>query len=96
MPVEWVRGLMEEEPPEDEGVDLTVHDVAALLDRAPSTIRTWCGAGRFPGAYRLQGREWRIPRADLRGLRDPMEGDSSGDGGPVDLGAWRTVHGAGR
>ena len=31
----------------------------------PSTVRGWCEAGRFPGAYKLHDREWRIPAAAL-------------------------------
>lgn len=45
--------------------DLTVPDVAARFDKAPTTIRDWCRQGRFPEAYRLRGREWRIPPADV-------------------------------
>jgi hypothetical protein len=41
----------------------TVEDLAARYGRAPSTVRGWCEAGRFPGAYKLHDREWRIPTA---------------------------------
>lgn len=71
VPVDWVRGLLDETP---DDADPTVEDVAEVLGRAPSTIRGWCRAGRLTGAYRLRGREWRIPRAALRSLRE---------GGPV-------------
>ena len=43
--------------------DLTVPDVAERFDKAESTVRDWCRAGRFDGAYRLNDREWRIPPA---------------------------------
>lgn len=43
--------------------DLTVSDVAERFDKAETTVRDWCRAGRFEGAYLLNGREWRIPPA---------------------------------
>src|SRR5690349_10092673 len=46
-------------------VDATVDQIAARFGRAASTIRGWCEAGRFPGAYKLHDREWRIPAAAL-------------------------------
>jgi excisionase family DNA binding protein len=45
--------------------DLTVEDVGRELNRAPSTIRGWLGSGSLRG-YRLNGREWRIPRQALK------------------------------
>jgi excisionase family DNA binding protein len=45
--------------------DLTADEVAREFGRSASTVRGWLGEGRFPGAYRLNGREWRIPRADV-------------------------------
>ena len=41
--------------------DLTVPQLAARLGRKPVTIRGWCEHGRFVGAYKLNGRDWRIP-----------------------------------
>ena len=46
--------------------DFTVDDVAELLGRTPACVRGWCRAHRVPGAFRLNGREWRIPKAGLR------------------------------
>ena len=51
------------------GVDFTVAQVAEMLSRGESTIRTWIGEGHFPNAYRLRGREWRIPMSDLAALQ---------------------------
>lgn len=45
-------------------VDLTVDEVAALLNRAASTVRSWCHSGKLK-AYRLNGREYRITHAAL-------------------------------
>jgi len=32
-------------------------------------LRGWCEAGRFPGAYKLHDREWRIPLAAIEAFR---------------------------
>jgi excisionase family DNA binding protein len=76
--------------------DLTVEELAAELRRGPSTVRGWLGAGEFPGAYRMNGREWRIPRGDVAAYLDrqrpvpvvesasPVRSKKS-----VDLGSWR-------
>ncbi|MHB1194787.1 MAG: helix-turn-helix domain-containing protein [Longimicrobiales bacterium] len=78
VPVAWVRPLLQREGScdSDDGLGLTVAEVANRATRAPSTIRTWCAEGRLPGARRLRGREWRIPAAALRAL---LETDSPGD-----------------
>lgn len=93
LPVEVIRGWLDEDA--GEGMDLTIEEVGRLAGRAPSTVRTWCGQGRLPGAYRLQGREWRIPRTAIAALRGIAHAPSHGaDNG--DLGAWRRVQGGGR
>ncbi len=50
------------------GVDSAVHEglltvthVAAQLHRSLSTVRAWCAAGRFITAFKLSGRDWRVP-----------------------------------
>ncbi len=75
-------------PPNQQPTDqevLTVEEVAEILKRAPSTIRTWLGKGMIPGALKL-GREWRVPRTaldrfletqatvTLKGIPQPVEG----------------------
>ena len=87
LPVDTLRAWLEEDAAGPDTVDPTAADVASLLRRAPSTIRTWCAQGRLPGAYRCRGREWRVPRSALRALRrnhELVDRDT-----PVDLGAWR-------
>lgn len=82
-------------------VDLRVEAVAAALGLAPSTIRGMCAAGRFPGAYRREGREWRIPRAAITAYQTseaalhqaPPAGTSPHR--PKRLDAWRSVAGQG-
>jgi len=93
VPVRWLRERLADAGDRDDRLaDLTVEEVAEELGRAPSTIRGWCGAERFLGAYRLRGREWRVPRESVRRMLDQER-----DGGPteerdpetVDLGTWR-------
>lgn len=74
-------------------VDLTIAEVAALFNRAPSTIRGWCESKLLPGAYRNRGREWRIPRAAVRAYQ---EQERQRPGGPASRSASsRTGAGAG-
>lgn len=80
LPVDVLREWLDEEPGKTEQpgqdeplVDLTVQDVADLLDRSASTVRWWCQDGTLSGAYKLRSREWRIPRQALRDLRNGQE-----------------------
>lgn len=88
VPRAWLTAALE---PPATVADRTVEQVAAALHRGPSTVRGWCSAGRFPGAYRLAHREWRIPPAALAAFlrgQAPAGATRSG-GGELDLGAWR-------
>lgn len=80
-------------------VDLTVDQVAERFQRGASTVRTWLGEGRFPNAYRLLGREWRIPRSDVEAMQlaeaarfraqsKPVQSRESHEDTP-DLSSWR-------
>ena len=51
--------------PDDLVVDLTVGEVGEALGRSASTVRGWCARGELPGSYRLNGREWRVPKASI-------------------------------
>ena len=64
VPVRWVRGLLGECLVADVIVDLTLQQVAEKVGRASSTVRGWCASGELR-AYRLNGREWRVPLAAL-------------------------------
>lgn len=77
VPVSWIAELLddcggtEEEYVPAQFDDLSVEEAAALVRRAPSTVRTWLTSGEgVPGAYKLKGREWRIPRAAFRRYLD--------------------------
>lgn len=72
--------------------DLTVEEVATEVRRAPSTVRGWLIAGELHG-YKLNGRDWRVPRPALRAYLDHQVELPSHDGvaPAVNLGAWRQV-----
>ena len=69
--------------------EFTVGELANRFHRSASTIRGWCEHARFEGAYKLNGRDWRIPQTALDAFlaqqrRQPPE--------PVTrLSAWRVV-----
>lgn len=76
--------------------DLTLQQVAEATGRAVSTVRTWCNSGRLPGCYRLNGRDWRVPRAALEALRNGKpEPAADRPSRPADLAAWRSERAAG-
>lgn len=65
--------------------DLTIAEVAAFFHRSASTVRGWCEHGCFEGAYKLNGRDWRVPRASVETFLGKQRGDSS----DAKLGTWR-------
>lgn len=80
-------------------VDYTVAQVAQRFNRGASTIRTWCETDALPGAYRLNGREWRIPPAAIEAMQDRQREQhiaprARTTARVADLGAWRK-HSAG-
>jgi len=68
--------------------DLTVAELAARFHRSASTVRDWCEHGRFKGAYKLNGRDWRIPVTALDGFLAEQRGEKTP---AAQLGAWRAV-----
>jgi hypothetical protein len=86
--------------------DLTVENLAIRFGRSRSTVRTWLEQRRFPGAYRLRGREWRVPAVALTAFEATERGRAPGSQAPgplpttrpttrpktaVDLGRWRRL-----
>jgi hypothetical protein len=67
---EHVLALLGEATPAQTGVGLETEfcckAVGEILGRHDSTIRSMCYRGEFPGAYRQNGREWRIPTSAIR------------------------------
>lgn len=75
----WLSDLPEEADDNRFG-DLTVPELAAELDRAESTVRGWLNAGDIPQAYKLNGREWRVPRTAVRDFLDRQRDEDEGPG----------------
>jgi hypothetical protein len=73
--------------------DLTVADLCTRFSRKPSAVRAWLERGDFPGAYRLNGREWRVPPAAVEAFEAAQRGAAPGGTGESgkDLGAWRRM-----
>lgn len=59
-------------------IDLTVEEVAALLHKKPPTVRAYCGARLLPGAYRLNGKQWRIPRTAIEAFQHRQQKEYDG------------------
>jgi excisionase family DNA binding protein len=105
LPVRWVRAQLAAEgdagaqqgteTPLTGTLDLTVSELATRLGKGASTVRTWLLRGELPGAYRMHGREWRIPvnaieamqRAQAKRHRDTATSTLSNDA--TDLSEWR-------
>ena len=50
-------------------------------------MRAWVERGDFPGAYKLHGKEWRVPVSSLEAFQNRQRGAKSDAG----LSAWRRV-----
>jgi hypothetical protein len=64
----------------------TVGELGVQFHRSPSTIRGWLEVGRFPGAYKLRGRDWRVPVAAVEAF---VAAEQKSRGRTADLGSWR-------
>jgi len=75
-------------------VDLTIRDLAHLFGKKSSTVRAWVERGDFPGAYKLHGKEWRIPASSVEAFQDRQR-DAARRGrhavSPSGLSEWRQV-----
>lgn len=87
VPREWLLSLLQGAESGD-GPDYDVSALAELFGRSESTVRTWCERGEFPGAYRLNGKGWRVPRVAVTVFRE-RQAQPKPEGGAVDLGDWR-------
>jgi excisionase family DNA binding protein len=107
VPVRWLAELVDADvvdaapgasgSPDAPAVDLTVVEVAEMFGRSTSTVRGWLASDALPGAYRLHGREWRVPRSAIEAMQaaqrkaqqraqTPARATRTGT---TDLGAWR-------
>lgn len=76
-------------------------DLTAPFGKRPSTVRGWLEAGRFPGAYKLNGKQWRAPQSAVEGFQ-ALEREQGGNGtrslllqrGRASLGDYRKVRSA--
>ncbi len=105
IPVRWIGELLDQSAVSVESdsmgndsdpimPDLTVDDIMRATNRGRSTVIGWIHRGDFPGAHKLNGREWRIPRADWKAFLDRKRRGLLPKpilpGGPrADLGRWR-------
>ena len=99
---DWLRAQLEavREIHEAPLAHLTVKQLAEETGRSVSTVRGWLAEQLIPGAYKLRGREWRVPRAGLREFLEhqartkrevrPALGRKGGAG----LGSWRKLRGS--
>ena len=101
VPAEEVLERLPAMTAEGKGVDplaaLDVDAAGEVLGRSASTVRDYCRRELLPGAFRQQGREWRIPpdaiRAfqteEARGEARQMNGAGKRHQDDTDLSAWR-------
>ena len=81
----------------DRSPDQTVAAVAALFDRAPSTVRGWIREGRLE-AY-MFGREYRVTPEALAVFEETVRAEGADEVealrcSVIDLGTWRSVYDA--
>jgi hypothetical protein len=61
---------------------LTVAQLAERLHRSPSTVRGWCEQSRFSGAFKLNGKDWRVPITALAAFLDGQRPETSREDAP--------------
>ncbi len=96
VPRDWVLARLPEDtqgvppavtPALPRRVDLTIRDLAQLFGKQPSTVRSWVERGDFPGAYKLHGKEWRVPVSAVDSFQNRQRRAKS----DTRLSAWRRV-----
>src|SRR5438093_2131027 len=70
-------------------VDVTIRGLAQLFGKQPSTVRAWVERGDFTGAYKLHGKEWRVPVSAVEAFQNGERRRTAKSESP--LSAWRTV-----
>src|SRR2546425_6358904 len=74
-------------------VGLTIRGLAQLFGKQPSTVRAWVERGDFTGAYKLHGKEWRVPISSVEAFQDRQRRRAKSE---PRLSAWRSVKPANR
>jgi hypothetical protein len=94
VPVRWLREVLEGAPESPDVMmapDLSAAAFAQRFGRSASTVRLWCESGKVPGAWKLNGKEWRIPVAAIEQFRQMQGAPAPNAVRPSngDLGDWR-------
>lgn len=90
VPRDWVLEKLDpggDSPILATAIDLTIPALAELFGKRPSTVRAWVERGDFPGAYKLHGKEWRVPVSVVETFQDRQRRQTS----RAQLSAWRRV-----
>lgn len=105
LPARWILEQLAEEPLQTSGNeaaaplarDLTVKEFGACFGKSASTARLWCEQGSVAGAWKLNGREWRIPLASVERFREAQGAPPPDTTRPArgSLGDWRRQRKAG-
>jgi len=94
VPAQWLRealGDAQEAPTPPEASDLTLQAFGLRFGRSASTVRLWCEERRIPGAWKLNGKAWRIPASSVELFRRQQGAPASNPVRPSggDLSDWR-------
>ncbi len=66
LPVTWLRDLLDAEGDSPgTGRLLTLEEAGDIVGRSAGTVRTWANSGQLEGAFKLQGRSWRVPESAI-------------------------------
>jgi len=99
LPRDWLLSRLSDRPAAAGGepggvavVDLSIADLARVFGKRPSTVRGWVERGQFPGAYKLHGKEWRVPRSAVAAFQDMQRAKPArATKARSPLAEWRTV-----
>ena len=99
VPREWLLAVIQGNDnagvPPNASADLSPHDLAKLFGRSATTVRGWIERGEFPGAYKLRGKAWRVPRGAVstfiaRQSREADDRPGASRPAGLSLSDWRT------
>lgn len=73
LPVDTIKQWLNDYPANDPLKDFEVEEIADLEKRSPVTIRNWCRTGIIPGAYKLNKKTWKIPKASYQRFKENQQ-----------------------